>query len=201
MEFVVLIILAIVLYILLLKGKGIGSYQDIGSKLEIRTSKLFRNYCKKFGGVSFLDIMIEVNGYTHQIDNILVTNNGVYVFELKNYDGWIYGNEKSNNWTYSLKNTYTYRSGFQKSYYSKHSFYNPIMQNETHVNALRKLLKLSSNIEFHNIVVFGDLSYLKKVTIYSSKNKVFNYDDLKEYILEEEKTDLNLINDELRKNY
>ena len=49
-----------------------------------------------------------------EIDLILLHETGIYVFECKNYSGWIFGNERSNYWTQCLR-------GGQKN-----KFYNPI---------------------------------------------------------------------------
>ena len=43
------------------------------------------------------------DGTTTEIDLIMVSATGIYVFESKNYSGWIFGDEKSKFWTQSLK--------------------------------------------------------------------------------------------------
>ncbi len=35
---------------------------------------------------------------TTQIDHILISTKGVFVIEVKHYSGWIFGNEKSDQW-------------------------------------------------------------------------------------------------------
>lgn len=44
------------------------------------------------------------DGTTTEIDLIMLSPMGIYVFESKNYSGWIFGNEKSRYWTQTLEN-------------------------------------------------------------------------------------------------
>ena len=66
------------------------------------------------------------NGETSEIDVIFITQKGIFVFESKNYSGWIFGDDKGKNWTAMLPNK-------QKNY-----FYNPIKQNKTHLKWMRE---------------------------------------------------------------
>ena len=43
----------------------------------------------------FLMILFESNGYSTQIDHIVVSPYGVFVIETKGYKGWILGGENS----------------------------------------------------------------------------------------------------------
>lgn len=63
--------------------------------------------------VIFNDLLFESNGYSTQIDHIVVSPYGVFVIETKGYKGWILGGENSEYWTQTI-------------YKSKHQFYNPI---------------------------------------------------------------------------
>ncbi len=42
------------------------------------------------------------NGETTEIDVVLLHSSGIYVFESKNYSGWIFGTESQKNWTQTL---------------------------------------------------------------------------------------------------
>ena len=86
------------------------------------------------------DIVIQRNGYSVQIDHVVVSPYGIFVIETKNYTGWIYGNDTSDQWT---KNMYGYR----------YHFGNPVKQNHSHVKALANLFCMSEN-SFIPIVVF-----------------------------------------------
>lgn len=47
----------------------------------------------------FNDLFLENNGYTTQIDHVVVSPYGVFVIETKGYKGWILGGENSDYWT------------------------------------------------------------------------------------------------------
>ena len=83
---------------------------------------------------------------TTQIDHAVFSRFGVFVIEVKNYSGWIFGDAKSRRWT---------RIHFRR----KHSFQNPLHQNFQHIKALQKITSLPGGV-FHNIVVFtGDAEF------------------------------------------
>ena len=98
--------------------------------------------------VVFSDLLFESNGYSTQIDHLVVSPYGVFVIETKGYKGWIFGGESSERWT-------------QNIYGKKFPFYNPIKQNEGHVRFLRHLLKCDVEIPFIPIVVFNNEAQLK----------------------------------------
>lgn len=66
-------------------------------------------------------------GGTSEIDLLVVSKKGIFVFEVKNYGGRIYGDMKRQKWIQFL--------GGKKTY-----FYNPFRQNKTHCDNLKKLL-------------------------------------------------------------
>ena len=103
-----------------------------------------------------------------QIDLVLVTSEGIIVFEVKNYSGWIFGSGNNTNWTQVL--SYGKR---------KYKFYNPIKQNNNHITQLRKSLKQFDNIPFFSVIVFfGDcelkeINYVPKGTYLVKSHRVF----------------------------
>jgi len=97
------------------------------------------------------NLYIPYRDITTEIDLIMLHETGIYVFESKNYSGWIFGNEKQQYWTQCLKGG------------KKFKFYNPINQNRTHVNALMGLLRLASNQRPKSYIVFSDRCTLKSV--------------------------------------
>jgi hypothetical protein len=104
------------------------------------------------------------NGVTTEIDNILIFRSGIYVFECKDYSGWIYGNSANDEWTqvYRPKSwEHGHAQGHSSS--SQRRFYNPIRQNQNHVNCIRQKLKGYPSIPIFNIVVFGDSCILKRI--------------------------------------
>ena len=98
------------------------------------------------------------NGKTSEIDVIMFHPKGLFVIESKNYSGWIFGNEKSKQWTQTLP------VGRRRS--NKERFYNPIMQNSTHIRAIRKLI--DDTIPVYSIIAFSDECTLKDVTVKSN---------------------------------
>ena len=94
---------------------------------------------------------------------IFLHESGLYVIESKNYSGWIFGNEEQDHWTQCL------RGKFHTT--QKHSFYNPLLQNETHICALMELLK-DDTIPYYSYVVFGNNCELKNIQLTSGRHHV-----------------------------
>ena len=85
---------------------------------------------------------------TSQIDHIVVSPYGIFVIETKNYEGWIFGSENSEQWKQTFKTT------------KGHEFYNPIKQNWGHIYTLASYLKIDKRV-FKSIIVFSDKATLK----------------------------------------
>jgi hypothetical protein len=113
------------------------------------------------------------DGTTTEIDLVLISNTGIYVFESKNFSGWIFGDEKSKNWTQSLPSK------------QKNQFFNPIWQNNTHINALKNVLDIKDDSLYKNYIVFSERCTLKKIS-FSSNVKVIKRD----YLLKTIKSDI-----------
>jgi hypothetical protein len=96
------------------------------------------------------DVLIPTakEGKTSQIDHVVISPYGIFVIETKNYQGWIFGQEKSQYWTQTI-------------YKRKERFFNPILQNNGHIKALKELLSEYTDVPYHNIVVFGGRAKLK----------------------------------------
>lgn len=109
------------------------------------------------------------DGSTTEIDVIMIHNSGIYVFESKNYSGWIFGNENQEEWTQTLV------GGGSRS--QKNHFFNPIMQNNLHIKHLSKLIN-DENIKYHSYIVFGKNCEIKDVNVYSKKHHVLSINDL-----------------------
>ncbi len=91
-------------------------------------------------------------GKTSEIDLLVVSKKGLLVFECKNYAGNVYGDAQRNKWIQYL--------GKKKSF-----FYNPFMQNRSHVKHLKKYLE-----------AYGDIPIIPMVTTITRGNwKVKNY--------------------------
>ena len=108
------------------------------------------------------------NGKTTEIDIIMFHPKGLFVIESKNYSGWIFGHECQKMWTQTLP------VGYGESH--KEHFYNPIMQNATHIRSLRKLI--DDRIPIYSAIAFSDKCTLKKLTMKSNNIIVTYYSQL-----------------------
>ena len=134
-----------------------------GEKLTVKELNLVKLFGRK--GKTLVNIYIPKDkGETTEIDVVYITQKGIFVFESKNYSGWIFGNEKDTYWTVSLPNG------------QKNRFYNPVKQNRAHVKWLGKYI--GETIPLFSVVVFSERCTLKKVTVESDDVKVIKRDRL-----------------------
>lgn len=103
------------------------------------------------------------NGETTELDVVLLHESGIYVFESKNYSGWIFGTETQQYWTQTLP------AGKRRS--QKNQFYNPIMQNKVHIKWLQTFLA-DQTLPFYSYIVFSDRCTLKNITLTSGQHYV-----------------------------
>lgn len=132
-----------------------GTSGEFFTELQIKyllneKTKLFRNAYVSGNGADY-----------SQIDLIILHEKGIFVLECKNYGGWIFGSENGMNWTQMFSKT------------KKYSFYNPILQNKTHIASLAQHLKISDKC-FVSYIVFGERCELKKVPEPTNNVKVIN---------------------------
>ena len=92
------------------------------------------------------------NGHT-QVDLVIPTKVGLFVFEIKDYSGWIFGNANCDKWTKVLAYGH-----------EKHQFYNPIKQNQGHISALRNTAEQLKNGPIYSIIVFYGSSELRSLS-------------------------------------
>ena len=85
---------------------------------------------------------------TTQIDHILISTKGIFVFETKHYSGLIYGSEQSKQW-------------LQTIYRMKNRFQNPIHQNYRHIKAIQQILDFLPKEQIHSVVVFSGSAMFK----------------------------------------
>lgn len=143
---------------------ALGGDKLTGKLGELYTAKELK-YVQLFGrkGRILRNVYVpKDNGETSEIDLLYITQKGIFVFESKNYSGWIFGDEKGQKWTMMLPNK------------EKHSFYNPVKQNQTHIKWLRNYI--GENIPLFSIIVFSERCELKKITIVSQDVKVIKRD-------------------------
>ena len=152
--FAALIIFVALLLFLRRARRGRISYEErVGRRGEARVNRILRRLPKeKYALLS--DIMIQkADGGTSQIDHIVLSECGIFVIETKNYQGWIFGKESSEQW-------------MQVIYGRKYSFRNPVKQNWGHVCALKGILSSRfPGITYFPIVVFAGSATLKDIEV------------------------------------
>ncbi len=114
---------------------------------------LTERYAKMFTDTLVLhDVLIDgAEGYTSQIDMLMIGTKGIYVVEVKMFeDAKIYGDGTKSQWYY-------YKYG------KKYNIYSPLKQNKKHIKYLKELLK-----------EFGDIPCFSILTIICNDFKVSN---------------------------
>lgn len=101
----------------------------------------------------------KASGTYTQVDLVVATSQGLLAFEIKDYSGWLFGDFRQKYWTQVL--------AYGKE---KHRFYNPIMQNNGHIKAIRENLPNNPNIPIYSIIVFFGSCTLKNITIGSDND-------------------------------
>lgn len=101
------------------------------------------------------------NGEFSQIDIVVATSQGLLAIEVKDYSGWLFGNEKQRYWTQVLN--------YGKE---KYRFYNPIMQNAGHIKALREQSEQFVHLPIFNVVLFAGNCTLKNVNYWADNTFV-----------------------------
>lgn len=125
-----------------------------GEYLAYRFLQPFKNIGCRF----LFNLYVPRDGKTSEIDVVMFHPKGLFVIESKNYSGWIFGNENHKQWTQTLPSRYG------ESH--KERFYNPIMQNATHIKAIRR--HINDSIPIYSVIAFSDNCTLKDVTIKSN---------------------------------
>lgn len=137
--------------------RGTDSEKDLVLKLlkyKIHPKAIFHDLYIKKGDSNF-----------SQIDLVVATKVGILVIEVKDYSGWIFGTGYKSKWTQVL--------AYGKQ---KYRFYNPILQNNKHINELKKQLR--ENVPFYSLVVFygncklKDISFVPKATFVLKSERI-----------------------------
>ena len=116
----------------------------------------------------FHDLYVEKRNEAYsQIDVVVATKVGIIVFEVKDYSGWLFGNGSQTYWTQIL----SYGN-------DKFRFYNPIMQNNGHIQTLKKRLKQCAEVPFYSVIVFYGVCELKEINSIPDGVKVVYPEDV-----------------------
>ena len=134
------------------------------------------SYLEKLDGYHKLLVNLYIpkkDGSTTEVDLIMISEHGIYVFESKNYSGWIFGDEKNRYWAQTLPRK------------QKNQFYNPIWQNNGHISALKSLLAMEDDLIYKSYIVFSERCTLKRITVTSPNVKVIKRDAVARTIMQD----------------
>lgn len=176
---------------------------------EYLVKKQLEKLAKKYQGLSFQNLMLGTGDQSTQLDNLLITSKAVYVIEVKNYAGRIYGGQYQDQWYQTIRydNQRRGRGGrtYTKTHIAKNAFFNPIKQNLIHVNAIKESIQSVQTLPLLNVVVFMNRSNISNVDMKDGSSYVINRRHLSRLVKQKEKelkaqaVDLTHIQDELKK--
>ena len=178
---VLIVILFIVIIALALSSKSSGGRpfssvkernereaKRYGKAGENLVAKYLQDVVNSYGGYLYNDFCFEdQQGYSTEIDHILITRGGIFIIETKTNKGLIRG-AKEDEWLLCIK----------KDYQQDKQLKNPIIQNQGHINHLRKMFK-NTPPKMTSIVIFpvADITYV-------SSDIVYDLDDATNKIIE-----------------
>ena len=117
----------------------------------------------------FHDLYLEKqDGTFAQIDNLLITEVGIIVFEVKDYGGWIFGSGNQAQWTQVM--------AYGKN---KFRFQNPIRQNNSKI---KELTQLFGSMPFYSVIVFYGDCILKEINFVPENVYVVKWNRVKEVV-------------------
>lgn len=137
---------------------------DAGKVGEYLIYKTLKSYENEKGKFLFNLYLPKEEDETTEIDVVFISSKGIFVFESKNYSGWIFGDEKQAFWMQTLP------KGRNRS--QKEKFYNPILQNKKHIQYLEK--RIGEGIPLFSVVVFSDKCTFKNMNVQNTDTKVIH---------------------------
>lgn len=111
------------------------------------------------------NLMFETPTGTTQLDFAIVSAFGIFIVEVKNYSGWIFGDPNDKRWTQSLKGG------------RKFPFQNPIHQNFKHLAILAEKTGIPQNLIFPLVAFSPDSEFKTEMPA-----NVMHFDDVADYI-------------------
>ncbi len=166
-EFIVTLITLISIKV----NKNNKSFIDYDELEKQRFGKLGENYVSKhleiiineFGGYLYNDFCFEdEKGYSTEIDHILITRGGIFIIETKTNKGTIYGNKDDEYWI-----------SRKKEYQEDKSIKNPIIQNNGHINHLKRMFK-NYPPKMISVIIFplADISNINSTVVYNLNDAI-----------------------------
>lgn len=102
----------------------------------------------------------EIVKKSSQLDHLIVSPYGIFVVETKNHKGWVFGDVNGRVWTQVLNGENGWRAYGGHAHYT---FFNPVQQNELHLQHLSEKLKLPRNYMTGMIVFTNPDAHLGNV--------------------------------------
>lgn len=147
LAFILLVEFLLLSYFIIIEYKKNKNIVTPNECEELVSGILFYYLGKKY--IIYNNLFYQGDGWSMQIDHIVVSPYGIFVIETKEYKGLICGKEDSPDWVQVLGT-------------NKYSFYNPIIQNHSHCKFLNYILSYNGiQTRIISIVVFGDQATLK----------------------------------------
>lgn len=134
MQIIVIIFFVIILFIFLLLSLSNGEDQKriAGKEGELQAKKILNHYLNE-NGLLLNNVNISIHGRNTELDYVVINNNGIFIFEVKNFSGKLVGNEDDQYW-----NKYKISRG-NKEYIKE--IRNPIKQLKREIYLLKEYLK------------------------------------------------------------
>ena len=130
------------------------TYQELRSFEDVGAKFLFNIYIPK------------EDGSTTEIDLLMISRKGIFVYESKNYSGWIFGSQNNRYWTQTLPSV---------GYSLKSRFYNPVKQNKNHIKHLESLC---GKLDPYSLIVFSERCELMDVWHGDNRTKVIKRNEV-----------------------
>lgn len=134
MQIIVIIFFVIILFIFLLLSLSNDEDQKriAGKEGELQAKKILNHYLNE-NDLLLNNLNISIHGRNTELDYVIINNNGVFIFEVKNFSGKLVGNEDDQYW-----NKYKISRG-NKEYIKE--IRNPIKQLKREIYLLKEYLK------------------------------------------------------------
>ena len=134
MQIIVIIFFVIILFIFLLLSLSSDEDQKriAGKEGESQAKKILNHYLNE-NDLLLNNVNISIHGRNTELDYVVINNNGIFIFEVKNFSGKLVGNEDDQYW-----NKYKISRG-NKEYIKE--IRNPIKQLKREIYLLKEYLK------------------------------------------------------------
>ena len=139
---ILVVLIAVISLLVFLRKK---KTDKIGVKGEKKVAKILKPWALMRSYKVINGLYLPLYDGTTEIDHIIIGFFGMIVIETKNMGGEIYGDVKAKDWTHIMGD-------------KKHKMYNPVMQNQAHIDCIRHCFAKEKiyNINIDNVVVFAN---------------------------------------------